>query len=58
MTWKQIEKARETRLWITQIVAPAVLITAYLASIPEVRASVKEKVNKVKTTIKSKVEKL
>ena len=55
MTWKQIEQAREVRLWIVQIVAPAALVTAYLASIPEVRESVSEKVDKVKTTIKNKV---
>lgn len=52
MTWKQIEKAREIRLWIVQIVVPATLVTAYLASIPEVRENVKEKVNKVKSAIK------
>lgn len=57
MTWKQIEQTRELRLWITQIVAPAVLVTAYLASIPEVRESVSNKVNQVKTTIKSKFDK-
>lgn len=57
MTWKQIEKAREIRLWIVQIVAPAALVTAYLASIPEVRANVKEKVDKVKSAIKGKEKK-
>lgn len=37
MTYKQIEASRELRLWIGQVIVPAVTMAVALASIPEVR---------------------
>lgn len=54
MTYKQIEQAREVRLWITQIIVPATIVGTTLASIPEVRQGVKQKVEDVKRSIKKR----
>lgn len=56
MTFKQIEASREARLWITQIVVPAAAAVVVAMSIPEVRHAIAEKVDSVKTAIKSKKE--
>lgn len=45
MTYKQIEAAREARLWIGQIIIPALGLC--LMS-PEVRATIKSKANELK----------
>ena len=37
MTYKQIEASRELRLWIGQVIVPAVTMAVALTSIPEVR---------------------
>ena len=50
MTYKQIEAAREARLWIGQIIVPAAIIL----SIPEVRQAVKVKAKDIKTKLKKK----
>ena len=50
MTRKQIEAAREARLWIGQIVVP----TAIILSIPEVRQAVKVKAEDIKAKLKKK----
>ena len=50
MTYKQIEAAREARLWIGQIIVPAAIIL----SIPEVRQAVKVKAEDIKTKPKKK----
>ena len=50
MTYKQIEAAREARLWIGQIIVPAAIIL----SIPEVRQTVKVKAEDIKTKLKKK----
>lgn len=57
MTYKQIEAARETRLWIGQIIVPTITLAVTVLAIPEVRNAVAEKVNNVKRTIKQKVKK-
>lgn len=54
MTHKQIEAAREVRLWIGQIVVPAVTTAAALMTIPEIRAGVTAKVNEVRQSIRDK----
>lgn len=53
MSWKQIEQAREIRLWIGQIVIPAVIIGAMIMQNPTVRADVKGTVDKVKGKVRS-----
>lgn len=47
-TYKQIEQARETRLWIGQIVVPVVTAAVLLAANPDVRVWVKDKFCKLK----------
>ena len=56
-TWKQLETSKEVRLWISQIIIPASLVTGMLMSIPEVREEAKAKVKSVKTYVKSKFKK-
>ena len=56
MTFKQIEASREARLWITQIVVPAAAAVVVAMSIPEIRHAIVEKIDSVKTAIKSKKE--
>lgn len=51
MTYKQIETSREVRLWITQVVIPAVGVAMM---IPEARAAVVTKAKELKDRITSK----
>ena len=53
MSWKQIEQAREIRLWVGQIVIPAVVIGVMIMQNPTVRADVKDTVDKVKGKVRS-----
>lgn len=55
MTYKQIETAREIRLWIGQIIVPACSVAMMALTVPEVRQAVAEKINATKQTAKSKV---
>ena len=55
MTWKQIEASREARLWIGQVIVPAVV--GIMAVSPEARKTVKAKYVQVKNTIRRKLEK-
>lgn len=54
MKYKHIEACREIRLWIAQVIVPAVAGGIYLTSIPEVRQFVSEKINNVKTRFTKK----
>lgn len=54
MTYKQIEASRELRLWIGQVIAPAVTMAVALASIPEVRNTASRKLGELKWKIKSR----
>ena len=55
MTWKQIEASREARLWIGQVIVPAVV--GIMAGSPEERQTVKAKYVQVKNAIRRKLEK-
>lgn len=55
MTYKQIEASREARLWIGQIVVPAVTLAATTLAIPEVRAAVAAKAKSMKQSIEQKM---
>lgn len=55
MTWKQIEASREARLWIGQVIVPAVV--GIMAVSPGARQTVKAKYVQVKNTIRRKLEK-
>ena len=57
MTWKQLEAKRERRLWLTQVIMPAVGFATTLAIMkPELVENVKTKakdgVEKIKTKFK------
>ena len=52
MTYKQIEQAREIRLWIGQIAIPAIGIAV---AVPEVRSRIVESVKNGKAKIQSKM---
>ena len=58
MTYKQIEAAREVRLWIGQIIVPAATVAVTAMTIPEVRQAIAAKANKVKQNIESKVKRV
>jgi hypothetical protein len=55
MTYKQIEAAREIRLWIGQIIVPACTVAVTMLTIPEVRQAVAAKANGVKRSVENKV---
>lgn len=57
MKYKHIEAAREARLWIGQIVIPAMTIAATTLTIPEVRQAVATKAKSVKQSIEDKMKK-
>ena len=57
MKRKDIEAAREIRLWIGQIVVPAVTLAATTMAIPEVRQAVAAKANFIKHNINEKLNK-
>jgi hypothetical protein len=51
MTYKQIEASREVRLWIGQVIVPALAVGAMAMSKPEIRDKVNAKVKEVKNKI-------
>ena len=52
MTYRQIEASREARLWITQVVVPAVALTTALVMMnPDLKEAVARKANDVKDKI-------
>ena len=55
MTWKQLEASREARLWIGQVIIPAMV--GVMAVSPEARQKAKTKYMQVKNTIRRKLEK-
>ena len=57
MTYKQIEASRELRLWIGQIIVPALTLAATAMAIPEVREAVAAKAEDIKYSIKQKIKK-
>ena len=58
MKRKNVEAAREVRLWIGQIIVPGVTLLASALAIPEVRQAVAEKATELKLSIDQKVENL
>ena len=55
MTYKQIEQARETRLWIGQIIVPGIMLLGSALAIPEVRQAIALKAEVVKQNLKEKL---
>lgn len=54
MTYKQIEASRELRLWIGQVIVPAIGVSAALLSNPEIKRAVATKAEDVKAKIRRK----
>ena len=54
MTHKQIDAMREARLWIGQIVVPAIGLATTTLAIPEVRQAVAAKADDIKSSIRRK----
>ena len=57
MTYKQIEASRELRLWLGQIIIPAIGVGVMVMSMPEVRQTVADKTNSIKQSVKNKFKK-
>lgn len=57
MTRKQLDQTREVRLWIGQIIVPAVTLAATTLAIPEVRQAVAAKAKSMTESIKRKFKK-
>lgn len=51
MTYKQIEASREARLWIGQVIVPAIIGAVTIASNPNARRFVEEKSKEVKEKV-------
>lgn len=54
MTYKQIEASRELRLWIGQVIVPAVSVTAVVLANPDVRNAAKQKLDNIKQKFQSR----
>lgn len=54
MTWKQIETAREIRLWLGQIVIPLATATGVVLANPNARRYICRKARGAKEFVKSK----
>lgn len=54
MTYRQIEASRELRLWIGQVIVPAIGVSVALSTNPEVRRVVKEKAKDIKAKLSRK----
>lgn len=57
MTYKQIETMREARLWIGQIIVPAMTVAASTLAIPEVRQAIATKAKYTKQSLEWKMKK-
>ena len=58
MTWKQLEARRERRLWLTQVVMPAIgFVTTLAVMKPEFVENAKSKAKECADKIKAKFEK-
>lgn len=54
MTYKQIEASRELRLWIGQVIVPAVSVTAVVLANPDVRNAANQKLDSIKQKFQTK----
>ena len=57
MKCKNIDTMREVRLWIGQIIVPAVTVVGSAMAIPEVRQAVATKANQWKEYVEKKIKK-
>lgn len=54
MTYKQYEASKELRLWIRQVIVPAIGVSAMLLANPDVRRIAAEKMEGVKQKIRAR----
>lgn len=54
MTYKQIEASREVRLWIGQVIVPAIGFGAMIMSNPQARQAVQSRWEKAKKAVKKR----
>lgn len=54
MTYKQIEASRELRLWIGQVIVPAIGVSAALLANPSVGKAASEKLEDIKKKIRTR----
>lgn len=57
MKRRNIDAMREVRLWIGQIIIPAVTVVGSVMAIPEVRQAVVMKANQWKESVEKKIKK-
>lgn len=57
MKRKNVEAMREVRLWIGQIIVPAVITVGSVTAIPEVRQAIAAKANQWKESVEKKIKK-
>lgn len=57
MKRKNVEAAREARLWIRDIFVPGVMLLTTTLAIPEVRQAVASKAKEIKENIDKKIKK-
>ena len=50
--WYKIERSRETRLWLGQVVVPGITVGCGLLQIPEVKEFAKAKLDEAKWKLK------
>ena len=58
MTWKQLEARRERRLWLTQVIMPAIgFVTTVAVMRPDLVEKAKTKVKECTDKVKAKIKK-
>lgn len=58
MTWKQLEARRERRLWLTQVIMPAVgFVTTVAVMRPDLVEKTKTKAKECTDKVKAKIKK-
>ena len=57
MTYKQINGAREVRLWVGQVIVPSVILATTILNNPEACKAIKNKYVKVKESVENKFHK-
>lgn len=57
MTYKQRETMREIRLWVGQVIIPAIAVVTTVAVSPEIRESFVQNMRQIKSNIFNKYEK-
>lgn len=57
MTRRQIDEARERRLWFSQVIVPTAMTVATIMAVPEVRKAAVDKYHQVKEAVQRKFKK-